>query len=112
MTEIVQIHTTTDSEDEAERLAAHLIDHRLVACVQVHGPIRSHYRWQGKLEHSVEWLCVAKTTQQRSAAVIESLQDAHSYDQPEILATPVIEGSRGYLDWVRKAVSDEKDSES
>ena len=59
MTDYIQVLTTVESEQEAERISAALVDRRLAACVQVLGPISSRYRWQGKVEQAQEWLCLA-----------------------------------------------------
>ena len=61
MADHIQVFTTTGSEQEAERIAAALVERRLAACVQVIGPIASRYRWQGEVEAAREWLCLAKT---------------------------------------------------
>lgn len=100
MTEYVQILTTAGSEEEAERIGSALIERRLAACVQVLGPIASRYRWKGEIEEAREWQCVAKTEAARYAEVEAAIRELHSYEEPEILAIPVLAGSRGYLDWV------------
>jgi periplasmic divalent cation tolerance protein len=101
----IQVSTTTGSAEEAGRLAEALVEGRLAACVQVMGPVHSRYRWQGKVEEAEEWLCVAKTEAALYPEVEEAIRAAHSYDEPEIIATPVVAGSRGYLDWVSENVA-------
>ncbi|HVO52813.1 MAG TPA: divalent-cation tolerance protein CutA [Solirubrobacterales bacterium] len=100
MTECVQVLTTASSEEEAERIAAALLERRLAACVQVVGPIVSHYRWQGAVEREREWQCLAKTTLARFSEVEEAIRELHSYEEPEIVATPIVAGSPGYLGWL------------
>ena len=100
----VQVLTTVDSEAAAERLARDLVDERLAACVQVVGPIRSVYRWQGAVQLEQEWQCLAKTTADRLDALIEHLRRHHPYDLPEIIATPIVGGSDDYLRWVSEQV--------
>ncbi len=100
MTDYVQVLTTVCSEEEARRICDALVENRLAACVQVAGPVSSTYRWQGKLEHEREWQCLAKTEARLYKEVEAAIRRAHSYDEPEILALPVLAGSRGYLDWV------------
>ena len=104
MSEYVQVLTTVGSEEEAERLSSALVDRRLAACVQIIGPIRSRYRWQGKIEEEREWQCLAKTEAARYPEVEAAIRELHSYDEPEILAIPVLAGSKGYLDWVSENV--------
>lgn len=96
--------TTAGSEEEAGRIASLLVDRRLAACVQVVGPIASRYRWQGKVEEEREWQCLAKTTAAAYEAVEAAIREAHSYDEPEIVATPIVAGSAGYLTWVDENV--------
>ena len=89
----LQISTAAGSRAEAERIATELVDRRLAACVQIVGPVRSVYRWQGKVEHAEEWLCLAKTSAERYAAVEAAIRELHSYECPEIIATAIEAGS-------------------
>jgi periplasmic divalent cation tolerance protein len=98
--EYLQVLTTTGSEEEAERISAALVERRLAACVQVLGPVTSRYRWQGKVEQAQEWMCVAKTRASMFPSVEAAIRELHSYDEPEILATPIVAGSAGYLSWL------------
>ena len=106
MTEYVQVLTTVSSEEDAKRIADDLLDRRLAACVQVVGPILSRYRWQGKLEQAQEWQCLAKTEAALYERVEAAIRESHSYDEPEIIAMPVVAGSAGYLAWVSENVGD------
>ncbi len=74
--------------------------------MQVVGPIVSRYRWQGAVEEAREWQCLAKTTRDAYGAVEAAIREAHSYDEPEILATPIVAGSAGYLTWIEENVGD------
>lgn len=104
MTHIVQIETAVGSESAAASLAAALVEEHLAACVQILGPLESTYRWKGAVERSTEWLCRAKTTAARSRAIMARIRELHSYEQPEILVTPVSDGDEGYLKWVEEQV--------
>ncbi len=104
MADYLQVTTTTASEEEAERISAALLERRLAACVQVLGPISSRYRWRGKLEHEREWMCVAKTAAGRYPELETAIRELHSYEEPEIVATSIVTGSRGYLDWIGESV--------
>ena len=103
--QLICISTTTANKEKAESIASVLVDRRLAACVQILGPIQSIYRWQGNVEQSEEWLCVAKTTEERFTGVEAAIREHHDYDEPEIIATPIVAGSRSYLDWVRREVT-------
>ena len=102
--EHVQVLTTADSEDEAERIAAALVERRLAACVQIIGPIRSTYRWQGGVEQAEEWRCEAKTAAGLYPRVEAAIRDLHSYDEPEVIALPILAGAPGYLAWIDENV--------
>ncbi len=102
MTEFLQISTTTGTRDVAERIAVEMVDHRLAACVQISGPIKSIYRWQGKVESSEEWLCTAKTSREQLDAIRELIARLHPYELPELIATPITDGSPAYLQWLEE----------
>ncbi len=104
MAEYLQVTTTAGSKEEAEQIGAALIERRLAACVQVVGPIVSHYRWQGEVETAREWLCLAKTEAGRYQELEAAIRELHSYDEPEIVATPIVAGSKGYLAWVGESL--------
>jgi periplasmic divalent cation tolerance protein len=106
--EALQVTITTGSEDEAEAISSALVERRLAACVQLIGPIRSRYRWQGKVEEAREWMLVAKTTEQRYPRLEATVRELHSYDEPEIVATAIVAGSEGYLDWVAEAIKERR----
>ena len=100
MTSLIQVSITTGSEAEATKIADHLLQHKLAACVQVSGPICSRYHWKGQLETSTEWLCVAKTRAALFDQLAAAVRSLHSYDEPEILATAISHVSPGYSSWV------------
>lgn len=97
----VQVMTTTDRRELAETIARQLVEKHLAACVQIVGPIRSIYRWQGAVEEAEEWQCLIKTRTELVDEVIAQIRALHSYQVPEILAFPVLAGNREYLDWLR-----------
>ena len=98
---IVQVSTTIDSREAAQRIAESLVEQRLAACVQVAGPISSTYRWEGAVETAEEWLCLIKTRQELYPQLERAILALHPYDVPEILAVPVASGHAPYIDWVR-----------
>ena len=102
--EFLVILSTTDQLDAANRIAEALINDHLAACVQVEGPIRSFYRWEGKIESAKEFRLVIKTTRPREQDVFQRIRDLHGYETPQILSIPVTGGHGDYLDWVRTEV--------
>ena len=107
MTDVLEVHTTTDSVESAQKIAMVIVSKRLAACVQVSGPITSTYWWQGKIEQAQEWVCTAKTRKDLYPALELAIREMHTYDEPEILATSVVAGSAGYLDWIKRETSEE-----
>jgi len=100
MTTYVQVSTAVSTRDEADRIAAALVERRLAACVQIVGPVQSIYRWQDAVERAEEWLCLIKTTADQYALVECAIRELHTYECPEIIATPIVAGSEGYLAWL------------
>ncbi|MFD7923635.1 divalent-cation tolerance protein CutA [Streptomyces sp. NPDC059740] len=99
--EFLAVLTTTDSEEAARRLAADAVERRLAACAQVDGPVTSVYRWEGTVETDTEWRVLYKTTAARYPALEAHLRSVHTYETPEVIATPVTAGSDAYLAWLR-----------
>jgi periplasmic divalent cation tolerance protein len=93
--------TTTDSEDRAKELAATAVERQLAACAQIDGPIRSVYRWQGKIADDTEWRVLYKTTADRYEQLEAHIKSVHTYDTPEVIVTPITGGSDEYLAWLR-----------
>jgi periplasmic divalent cation tolerance protein len=86
---------------EAEQIARTLVEQRLAACVNLIGtPVRSIYRWQGKIETASEYLLVIKTSREKLAGLREQVERLHSYDVPEVIALPIVAGSPQYLRWL------------
>ncbi len=76
------------------------MEQRLAACVNVVPGIQSYYRWQGAIEHAGEFLLIIKSSRARFPQLRAALEQAHSYEVPELLALPVVEGAPNYLDWL------------
>jgi periplasmic divalent cation tolerance protein len=100
MTDKIVVFTTCGSEEEARKLAAMLIERRLAACVNITAPLTSVYRWKGTVEEASEWLLIVKSRRACFEQLRLALESAHSYELPEVLAVPVVEGSPNYLAWV------------
>ena len=107
MEEFIVVYVTVGSADEGERLAHTLVEERLAACVNRVGPVRSVYRWQGKVEQSEEELLIIKTKRELFERLKTRVQELHSYSVPEILALPVLQGSEPYLKWLGQQLLDD-----
>jgi periplasmic divalent cation tolerance protein len=102
---VVLVLTTAPDDERAEALARTLVDERLAACVNVHGPMTSFYRWEGTVQREAERQLVIKTTRERLPALEARLKAVHSYELPELLVLPVEDGSRAYAAWVSREVA-------
>lgn len=94
---------TAGSEAEADRLARHLVDTRLAACVSVF-PVRSLYRWQGEVQSEAEWQLIIKTDLSQFEALSQAIAAHHSYEVPEVIALPIVDGLPAYLSWLQAQV--------
>lgn len=100
MSDHYQVTVTTPTADEAERLGRMAVEGRLAACAQVSGPITSTYWWEGEVTSNSEWLCVLKTSATQLEPLMVAMRSAHSYQVPEIIATPIAAGDVAYLAWI------------
>ena len=106
MTSYTEIKTATETEEQAQTIAKNLVEEKLAACVQILGPIASTYRWKGKVETASEWICLIKTREDFFNKVEVAIKKMHPYETPEIIAIPIIEGSKEYLSWLDEALID------
>ena len=105
MIDLVIVLTTMPDTTQSDELARALIDERLAACVNVHGPMTSTYRWSGTVEREPERQIVIKTTRERLPALESRLRALHPYDLPEFLVVGVERASEAYAKWVASEVS-------
>ncbi len=108
MTDKRIVLTTASSEEEARKIARHLVDRRLAACVNIVPQITSIYRWQEKVEEAREWLLVVKTTAAAFGQVRQAIAELHSYEVPECICLAIEDGSPAYLQWITESVSGKK----
>lgn len=99
--------TTTGPKEIAERIAAAAVAERLAACAQVVGPVSSTFRWRGAVDTATEWYCHLKTSRSQWPALEARIRAIHSYELPEIIAVPIVEGSLEYLTWIEQQVEGE-----
>ena len=97
---LVVVLVTAGSRREADRIAAALVEERLVACVNLVAPIVSIYQWEGNIERSREVMLIAKTRRTLIGRLTARVQELHSYNVPEIIVLPIEGGSIAYREWV------------
>lgn len=107
MTDKVVIFVTCSSAEEAGRIARALVQQRLAACVNISNPIRSLYRWEGRVRDDPEVLLVIKTARGLFDRVRRAVEKMHSYQVPEVICLPVIDAAPNYLNWLTSSVAPE-----
>ncbi|MGQ9464879.1 MAG: divalent-cation tolerance protein CutA [bacterium] len=100
----LQVFTTVEKREDAERIANVVVEKRLAGCAQILGPIKSTYWWQGKIENTEEYLCILKSKRSLYPELEKVIKAIHPYQTPEIIATPIIAGYEGYLRWLNNEI--------
>ena len=86
--------------ETAHALAEQLVGNHLAACVNVIPSVTSFFQWEGRLEKDSEVLLIIKCAERSWQDLHDFLAAEHPYDNPEIIALPVCQGSNSYIDWV------------
>ncbi len=94
------ILVTTKDKQEAEDISQKLLNEHLIACANIVSPVTSFFYWLGKVDRVEECLIIMKSRADLFGQVAEHVQGLHSYEVPEVLALPIVEGSKAYLDWL------------
>ena len=102
MADSMVVLVTCGSEEEAAKIANSLVEERLAACVNIISPVRSIYRWEGKICDEKEWMLIIKTQKKMFEGLEKKVKSLHSYSVPEIIALPIVEGSASYLQWLEE----------
>jgi periplasmic divalent cation tolerance protein len=98
------ILSTASSKDEAQHIARALVERKLVACVNIIGPIDSIYRWKGEVENAQEFLLLMKTDGDLFERVRDAVKSLHSYEVPEVIQVSVENGLPAYLQWISTSI--------
>jgi periplasmic divalent cation tolerance protein len=106
MDQSIVVYVAAGSEQEALTIAKAVVEERLAACANLIAKIRSIYRWEGKVCDEPESYLIIKTRQKLFQALKERITALHSYDVPEIIALPIVEGLDSYLEWIHKETKD------
>ena len=100
MSGIVSVYATFADAEEAERIGRLLVEERHAACVNILGPCRSIYRWQGEVQQADEVAAIFKTTAGEAPALLRRLAGLHSYEVPAAVVWPIQETAETYRQWV------------
>ena len=101
---VISVYAIFADDTEAERIGKAVVEERLAGCVNILGPIRSIYRWQGEVEHAEEVAAIFKTSEARADDLIARIAGLHSYDVPCVVTWPIDKILRPYADWVHDSV--------
>ena len=101
---VVSAYAVFANAEEAERIGRLMVEERLAACVNILGPCRSIYRWQGAIETAEEVPAIFKTTNEQSEALIARIVALHSYDIPAVTSWPILKLPSAYGDWIEASV--------
>ena len=102
--ENVVIFITTGTDEEAQEVAKALLNNRLAACVNIVPKINSIFWWNDTLDSAQENLLIVKSRASLLNEIVKLVKEVHSYETPEIVALPIIDGNPDYLDWISKEV--------
>lgn len=105
MKTLLVVSTTFERAEDARRIAAVLLERRLVACAQISAPITSMYRWRGKPTTAIEYVLILKTTEPSFAPIKELLLREHPYEVPEIIGHQISHVSDAYGAWIEGEVA-------
>ena len=94
------ILVTAKDRQEAEAISQKLLDGHLIACANIVSPVTSFFYWLGKVERAEECLIIMKSRADLFVQVADHVKGLHSYEVPEVLALPIVEGSKAYLGWL------------
>jgi periplasmic divalent cation tolerance protein len=97
--------STCGSAEDAARLAQELVSRRLAACVNIVPGVRSFYWWENSVQDDSEFLLVIKTRVEALPQLQAALLELHSYDVPEFVVLPIVDGASAYLRWIDANVS-------
>jgi periplasmic divalent cation tolerance protein len=104
--DFITVLVTAKDKKEAAKIARGLLEAKLIACANIIEGVQSLFWWQGKIDSSKEVLLVLKTRNSLFKKVITRIKSLHSYQTPEIIALPIVNGSKDYLDWISSSVSE------
>lgn len=102
------VYTSAGSEEQAVTIARALVDRRLAACVKIVATACSIYRWNDEVEEEEEKLLMIKTAERLVPRVRQAIHELHSYDVPEIVVVPIVDGDPAYLKWISASVTAER----
>ena len=104
----IVVFVTAKDEAEAQKISEKLLQAKLAACVNVISNIRSVFWWEGKIDQSNEVLLMIKSQKKLFSKIVAAVKSVHSYSVPEIIALPIVDGQKDYLQWIKESCAPQK----
>ena len=98
------VFMTAPNREEAVKIVRTLLEEKLIACGNIVDSVSSFFWWKGKIEEEKEILVIMKSNEKLFKKLSKRVTELHSYDVPEILALPIVDGSQSYLDWLKSCL--------
>ncbi|TDR23317.1 divalent-cation tolerance protein CutA [Marinicella litoralis] len=98
----IQVFISCATRSQAQSMVDSMLEAQIIACAQIMPKIESFYRWHGQTERAEEYLLIVKSKKDHFIAIEATVKRLHSYEVPEILAVPVVDGSTDYLNWINE----------
>lgn len=102
----IMTYVTCANRQEAEKIASVVVEAHLAACANIIDGMESLYWWKGKLEKNRECILIFKTEERLFGRLQERILALHSYETPCVVALPIADGNKAYLDWISASVSE------
>ncbi len=99
----IVVLATAKDETQANKIAEKLVEEKLIACANIVPGVQSVFRWEGKTDRAREVLLIFKSRRRHFSAIVNTVKALHSYDVPEVIALPIVEGNKDYLDWLTES---------
>ena len=100
----IVVFVTASGKIEADKIAEKLIEEKLAACVNIISGVDSVFWWENRIDRASEVLLVIKSSKDKFAKIAETVKALHSYEVPEIIALPITDGYKPYLDWINESI--------
>ncbi|HJP80123.1 MAG TPA: divalent cation tolerance protein CutA [Pseudonocardiaceae bacterium] len=104
MADYLQVSTVAGDRETAAKLASAAVAAKLAAGAQVYGPVTSFFWHLGQSGEGEEWQVTLKTRADRYPELEALLLREHTWDNPEVSAIPLVNGTAAYFAWINDTV--------
>lgn len=100
----IVVFVTAKDLSEAKRISQKLLEEKLIACANIVEGVKSFFWWQGKIDNAEEVLLILKTQENLFKKIVKTVKSVHSYEVPEVIALPIVDGNPDYLRWIDESL--------